>query len=58
MSVANWIEREEDSIQRDLEEGLISSAEAAQSLRDLYAEVEAQAREDAEDAYDNYMGRW
>jgi hypothetical protein len=56
--MSNWVEREEDSIQRDFEEGLISSEEAARSLRDLHAEVEAEAREKAEQAHDDYIERW
>ncbi|GEM_PF-5802466 len=55
---ANWIDREEESIDRDYEEGLISSAEAAQARRDLADEIRAQAEEAAEEAYRNYMGDW
>jgi len=54
----NWIEREEDSIQRDHDEGLISSAEAQAALRDLYDQQRAEAEEAAAQTYDDYMGRW
>lgn len=34
------IEREEAAIYRDLEEGLITQAEAQEALRDLYRSIE------------------
>lgn len=54
----NWAEREEESIDRDYEEGLISSEEAARARRDLADEMRAEAEEAAERTYRDYMGDW
>lgn len=56
----NWsqVERDEDSIDRDYEEGLISSAEAARARRELADDIHAAAEEDAERAYRDTMGGW
>jgi hypothetical protein len=53
---ANWIEREEESIDRDYEDGLISSEEAARARRDLADEIRAEAEEAAESAFRDHMG--
>lgn len=55
----NWnqVERDEDSIDRDHEEGLISSAEAARYRRELHADVEEAEREEADHRRWDYEGR-
>jgi hypothetical protein len=56
----NWnqVERDEDSIQRDYEEGLISSAEAARYMRELHRDIAEQEREEAEQRHRDYEDRW
>lgn len=53
-----WIEREEERIDRDYAEGLISSEEAARARRDLADQIRAEAEEAAEQTYRDYMGSW
>lgn len=52
----NWYERAEEQIERDLSEGLIDSAEYLRQMRDLRAELRAEAQEAAERAYNDAMG--
>jgi hypothetical protein len=52
------IEREEDSIQRDYEEGLISSAEAARSMRELHRDIADAEREEADRQQRDREDRW
>lgn len=54
---ARWFDREEESLERDLGEGLISQREYNEAIRDMRRELEDNAREVAQDAYDREMGR-
>jgi hypothetical protein len=58
----NQYEREEDQLERDLREGLISQAEYNKQLRDMqrdYAdEMRGLAEDAAERAYNDTMGEW
>ena len=51
-----WADREEERIERDYAEGLISAEEMRASLRDLRDEMRAEAEEAAEAAYEDHMG--
>lgn len=54
----NQYEREEDRLDRDLREGLITREEFRQQLRELQREQRGAAEEAAERAYNDAMGRW
>lgn len=52
--MTSWIERAEQLIEKEYEEGFIDYSEYRDQMDDLHAEYE-QAKEDAaQDAYDNY----
>lgn len=53
-----WYEKAEDQIDRELADGLIDAKEHAHQLRELRAEVRAEAEEAAERAYNDVMGGW
>ena len=53
-----WYEREEDNLVEQYNSGMITQAEYNKQMRELQREYAAQAREAAEDAYDNEMQRW
>lgn len=55
MSMASW-DREEEALERDLAEGLITQREFNAGIRDMRREMEDNAREAAQDAYDMEMG--
>jgi hypothetical protein len=54
----NQYEREEDQLDRDLRDGLITQAEFRQQLRELQREQRGAAEEAAERAYNDTMGGW
>jgi polyhydroxyalkanoate synthesis regulator phasin len=51
-----WYEREEELLERDLEEGRITQQEFNAFMRDMRREMEDCAREAAQDAYEREMG--
>lgn len=56
--MSQWYERAVEEIERDLAEGLIDNAEYQRQMRDLNAELRAEAQECADRAYDDAMGGW
>lgn len=58
----NQYEREEEQLERDLREGLISQAEYNKQLRDMQRdyrdEMRGLAEDAAERAYNDTMGDW
>jgi polyhydroxyalkanoate synthesis regulator phasin len=56
----NWnqVERDEDSIDRDLAEGHITQEQARRYRRDIADDIRGAAEEDAENAYRDTMGGW
>ena len=58
----NQYEREEEQLERDLREGLISQAEYNKQLRDMQRdyrdEMRGLAEHAAERAYNDTMGEW
>ena len=53
-----WYEREEDQIQQDCADGLITNAEAAKRMRELQRDVRDAALESAQNAYDRELENW
>jgi predicted RNA-binding protein associated with RNAse of E/G family len=58
MAIKTQLERDEDSLYRELEEGLLTNAEYNRALRELYADYRAVAEESAREAYDRELDRW
>ena len=58
----NQYEREEEQLERDLNDGRITSAEYSKQLRDMqhsyHEEMIGQAEEAAERAYNDAIGGW
>lgn len=54
----NWIEREEEYLEEQLNSGEISNAEFSKEIRDLHRSYREEALESAQCAYDNEIGRW
>jgi len=52
-----WYEREEEVLERQMAEGLITQQEFNEAMRDMRSEMEDCAREAAQDAYEREMGR-
>ena len=52
------IEREEDQLERDLADGMITAQEFNKQMRDLQREYRYAAEEAAQIAYDNEMENW
>lgn len=53
-----WLEKAEESLERDFEEGNIDRSEYNQSMRELHDEYRDCARESAEAAYENELSNW
>lgn len=58
MSGPNWFDREEDQLVSDLNDGLITRNEFNAAMRNLREELRQAAQEEADAAYDAYMGGW
>ena len=54
--MSNWFEREEDELVRQVNAGEISQSEFHNAMRELTAELRAQAQDEADSAYDRVMG--
>ena len=52
------IEREQECLDRDLENGVIDSNEYNRQMRDLECDYRSAAQESATDAYEREMERW
>lgn len=55
--MTQW-EREEDQLDRDLAEGLVTPEEHRKQLRELQQDYRDSARGAAEDAYERELDRW
>lgn len=58
MSAQDQMEREEDHLVRDLNEGRIDQKEFNKQMRELHRAYQAMAEEAAHEAYDREMERW
>ena len=54
----NWFDKAVDQLEEDLEEGIITDKEFRDEMRSLRAELQGQAEEEAEQAYNDRMGYW
>ena len=54
--MSDWADRVVEQAENDYEEGLISHEELNEIIRDVRAELEAEAQENAERAYRDTMG--
>jgi hypothetical protein len=52
------IEREEEALERDLDNGVIDHKEYNRQMRELQQDYRESARESAQEAYDREMERW
>lgn len=52
------LEREEESLERELDEGNISVAEYNREIEELHRDYRAAAEEASRQAYENEMERW
>lgn len=53
-----WYEKAEDEIDQQLADGLIDGREYQRQMRDLRAEMQGEAEEAAQAAYNDAMGGW
>ena len=53
-----WLEKQEQQLSDDLENGRISSAEYNREMQALHREYREMAREAAQESYDREMERW
>lgn len=58
MSIESQFEREEDDIQERYARGEITNTEMWAEIRELQRDYAAAAREAAQNAYDDELGRW
>jgi hypothetical protein len=58
MNFESQFEHEQESLDRQLEAGTITSARHRELVRDLWREYRDAAREAAQRAYDSEMERW
>jgi len=58
MSIDSQFEREEQSIEDDLSNGIISDQEYNDQMRELQRDYCAAAEDSAQQAYDNEMNNW
>lgn len=58
MSIESQFEREEQSIEDDLANGIISQQEYNNQMRELQRDYRAEAEDSAQQAYDNEMQNW
>ena len=58
MDIDRWLEREEDNLDKELQEGIIDQREYNRRYRDLQQEARESIKEEAQQAYDNIMGRY
>ena len=56
--MSSQLEREEEAIEQEYADGLISNKERNKSVRELYADYRASAEQAAEEAYNEVMDRW
>jgi len=56
--MTHWYDKAEDRLEKELENGEITDKEYKQQMRDLNAELRGQAEEEAEQAFNDVMGRW
>ncbi len=54
----NAIEREENQLEEELNEGRITRKEYNQEMRELQRDYREQARESAREAYERELDRW
>ena len=52
------LEREIQAIEDDMDSGYINQAEGAKAIRELEREYRDTARESAQQAYEDELGRW
>jgi len=53
-----WYEKAEDEIDQELADGIIDAKEYQRQMRQLRLEMQAEAEEAAERAYNDAMGGW
>jgi hypothetical protein len=58
MSRKTQMDREEEQLEHDLENGVITRQEFNEGMRDLQREYREAAQQSAQDAYDREMGLW
>jgi len=58
MSIESQMEREEEHLFEQLNEGDIDQAEFNKQMNEIQREYRAMAEESAQDAYDNEMRNW
>lgn len=54
----NWYEKAAEQLEQDYAAGLIDYGTFHNEMRELNHQLQGAAEEAAQDAYDNYMGRW
>ena len=54
----DWFEREEAALEEALDRGEITYEEFQKEIREMRRELEMQAQEAADEAYNNVMGYW
>ena len=58
MDPGDWLEKQEDILLNELNDGLISQGEYNDAMRELQREHRDMARDAAERAYDDEMLKW
>lgn len=56
MSLERALQREEDALEREYEEGGMSNADYQRALRELHRDARAEAQQRAEEAYEESLG--
>ena len=54
----HWVDKAEQQLEKELENGEISDKEFREQMRDVHAEHEQEAHDAAEQAYNDTMGYW
>jgi hypothetical protein len=54
--MGSWVDRAERDAYEAFEQGLLSEKELVAAIQDIYRELEAEAQEAAESAYQDVMG--
>ncbi len=54
----HWYDRAEEELEDQLERGEITNAEFRSEMRELRSELQGQAEDAAEEAYNDTMGCW
>ena len=58
MSIESQMDREEEELERQLNDGEITNSEYTTAMNNLQREYREMARESAEQAYDQELERW